>query len=177
MSERSKNMSEEHRRKISEGLKRKYSVPENNPMYNKGKAVVQLTKDGVYVKEYITASAASKDTGVSHSHILDCCRGIKQSAGGYVWIFKADYNPKLKYEYKNKHLRQIVQLSKNSEFIAQYTTIAEASETTDVNRQDIGSCCRGRIPSAGGFKWMYLEDYEQLTQQNDLENNNEYKEN
>ena len=169
MSERAKNITEEHRRKLSEILKEKYSIPENNPMYNKGKAVVQLTKEGIYIQEYITAAEAFRQTGVSHSHILDCCRGIKQSAGGYMWLFKINYNPQLKYNYKNKHLKQIVQLSKkNNKFIAQYNTIIEASKITGINRQDIGSCCRGKIPSAGGYHWMYLEDYEKLTQQNDL---------
>ena len=65
--------------------------------------------------------------------------------------------------------RNVVQLTIDGNCIAQYNTASEASRVTDVCLQNIVSCCRnGRNKTAGGFKWMYKEDYDKLTQQNDL---------
>ena len=55
----------------------------------------------------------------------------------------------------------VVQLSKNGEFIMQYSSMLKAQEATGIDRRQIGKCCRhekGR-KTAGGFKWMYAEEY------------------
>lgn len=61
---------------------------------------------------------------------------------------------------KNPSARAVVQLDKNSlEYIAEYECIKYASEAAGANEKNICSCCRGRIKSIGGYKWMYREEY------------------
>lgn len=65
-----------------------------NSPYVKGaaKAVRQYTKDGVFVAEYASASAAQRVTGFDHSTISACCHRKKRrmSYRGYIWRFVTD---------------------------------------------------------------------------------------
>lgn len=69
---------------------------------------------------------------------------------------------KLKLCDYNKNKRKIVQLSKNNEFIKEWNGIAETERELNIN--NIGFCCQQRkgYKTAGGFKWMYKEDYEAI---------------
>ena len=53
-----------------------------------GVPVQQFTKDGILINEYNTITEASVSTGVKHSNISECCKGIRKTAGGYVWKHK-----------------------------------------------------------------------------------------
>ena len=64
-----------HREMRSNGGK-KYSLP-----------ILQLTKDGTFVKEWPSAKEAERQLGISHSHICHCLKGRYKSAGGYVWTY------------------------------------------------------------------------------------------
>lgn len=53
------------------------------------KPVLQYTKDGVFVKRFNSGKEAARETGIDHSHILECCAGKRyKSVGGYVWQFE-----------------------------------------------------------------------------------------
>lgn len=52
------------------------------------KPVEQYTLDGKFVKEYPSASEASRQTGISQGNISMCCRCERKSAGGYIWRYK-----------------------------------------------------------------------------------------
>ena len=59
------------------GINNKYNV-----------AVLQLTLDGEYITEYYSLREAERQTGISHASIYQNCRGIRKTAGGYVWKYK-----------------------------------------------------------------------------------------
>lgn len=65
--------------KMAHSMALKYNMP-----------VIQYTKDGKFVKEWICAAVAEKYIGVNQNHIRDCCRGKVKSAGGYIWKFIKD---------------------------------------------------------------------------------------
>jgi group I intron endonuclease len=61
---------------------------------------------------------------------------------------------------KSPKARQIVQLTKNLEFIKEWAYIQQASDALGILATNISACCRnGTHRTAGGFCWMYLEDY------------------
>lgn len=60
----------------------------------KMKPIVQLTKDLKFVSEFESQTIASQSTGVNYSDISACCNKKRKSAGGFVWLFKSDYNNK-----------------------------------------------------------------------------------
>lgn len=55
----------------------------DNPL---SKAVLQI-KNGRVVKEFGGITEAERQTGISHSHISQCCNGKQLTAGGYEWRF------------------------------------------------------------------------------------------
>lgn len=67
--------------------------------------------------------------------------------------------------------RSVVQLSSNGEFIKEYWGAKQAEQETGIHRSNITACCKNKpnFKTAGGFKWMYKEEYDKLTIQNDYE--------
>lgn len=52
------------------------------------KAIIQYTKDGVYVAEYESQNEASRITGVGTSPISSVLTNRKRTGGGFIWRFK-----------------------------------------------------------------------------------------
>ena len=50
--------------------------------------VIQFTKDGEFIKEWISAKEAQRQLGISQSNICACCKGKGKTAGGYIWRYK-----------------------------------------------------------------------------------------
>ncbi len=50
------------------------------------KPVLQLSKDGVLIREWSCASEAGKELKIEH--IGSCCSGKRKTAGGFIWKFK-----------------------------------------------------------------------------------------
>lgn len=63
------------------------------------------------------------------------------------------------YGSNNPNAKKVVQISKSGQYIATYSTVKEASETTGASIGHIGSCCTGKRKTTGGYKWMYYNDY------------------
>lgn len=70
-------------RNLSEQTKSKISVALGRP-------VIQLSKDGERIQEFNSARLAQVTTGISHIH--DCANGSRETAGGFLWIWKEHYN-------------------------------------------------------------------------------------
>ena len=184
---------EERRMRNSQRLKEYYSNPENHPMYGKhrsdetkrklvianGKPVLQFDKNGEFIKEYPSTGEAARVNNLSQSDVCYCCLKKHITAGGYMWIYKDEYDPQKSIfeqvkqygcyydrpDYVSPCNIAIVQLDKNGGFIKEYRSIAYAIRETNIIH--ICECCQGKRKSAGGFRWMYKEDYDKLTQQND----------
>lgn len=48
---------------------------------------------------------------------------------------------------------------KTGKFVASHPSIRQAERNTKVKGSDISACCKGRIPHAGKFIWVCIEDY------------------
>lgn len=55
--------------------------------------------------------------------------------------------------------KPVVQLD-NGRVVNTFCSITEASKITGCNSGGISSACKGRRSQSGGYKWMYLSDYE-----------------
>lgn len=51
------------------------------------KPVIQLTKSGKLVAEFKSITEAARQTGIAHSNIVSCCRGLLKTTGGFVWSY------------------------------------------------------------------------------------------
>jgi group I intron endonuclease len=129
--------------------------------------VVQLNKLGQFIAEYASASDASRDMGCTSSQITACCKQKIYETSGYVWMYKSDYELYGPTIRKQPRLKQIVQLSLDGCCIAIFESTRDAERQTGTNHSAIIRCCKDEQDTANGFKWMYLEDYQKLTEQND----------
>lgn len=59
----------------------------------------------------------------------------------------------------------INQYSKNGRFIREWKSAMEAFRQLGIWQQNIYKCCVGKLKSAGGFKWYYVDDYAQYIDQ------------
>lgn len=92
MREYAKNRPIEVNKKIGEKTKQRFSNPENNPRYGTGRHVIQLSLNGEYITEYVSADEAQRKTGINRSNIRQCYNGRYQTAGGFIWMYKDIYD-------------------------------------------------------------------------------------
>ena len=64
------------------------------------KAIIALLKDGTFYKEFDSIKQATEELGLrSHSAIGNVLKGRAKSSGGYLWVYKKDYDESLQYTY------------------------------------------------------------------------------
>lgn len=73
--------------KYNEEEREKYGLNTCEQMQKATRKGVRQIKDGKVVKEYISLSEASRETGISTSVICECCKGKRRSGKGYRWIY------------------------------------------------------------------------------------------
>lgn len=56
-------------------------------IYPNERKTAHYTKDGVFIKVYRSAAIASRETGAHKSSIINCCKGNRKTAGGYIWRY------------------------------------------------------------------------------------------
>lgn len=55
------------------------------------RAIVQMTKDGEFIKEFRSLKEAEAELNIPQSHISLACSGRRQTAGGFRWAYKEKY--------------------------------------------------------------------------------------
>jgi group I intron endonuclease len=68
----------------------KKSASYNYEAHNK--PIQQKSLDGTPIKDWISATNASRTLNIERRNIQSCCRGRRKSAGGYKWIYAEEYN-------------------------------------------------------------------------------------
>ena len=86
-----KHHSEETKQKMSESHIGKHFSEEHNNKISQSKGVngiLQFSKNGEFIAEYPSIHEAERQTGCNNSHICECCKGERKSAGGFIWRYK-----------------------------------------------------------------------------------------
>ena len=62
---------------------------------NKGRKikVSQYTLDDVFIREYDSPTDVENETGICQTHISGVCRGVRKTAGGYIWKYSSNDLP------------------------------------------------------------------------------------
>lgn len=140
------HMPESARKRISKYLKE-----------HMGRAVLQYTIDGKFVKEYSSAQEAATALGYGHTSVSNCahwCNG-KHTLHGYIFIYKDEIDSlpqRLNYCAKHWKKYRIIQY-KDGEPINEFESIRDASRCTGINRLCISRNIRGIIKISGGCAW------------------------
>jgi len=154
-------------REITDEWKEKISESHMGDKNPTAKPIVQLNVNYELIKEFSCGRYAEQELGINVTNISQVCLGRAKSASGYIFMFKDDYE-KQKENLKDKYIeikpyrRKVIQLSLNDEYINTYDSVKEASKTLKIYSKSISSVCKNKkgFKSAGGFKWMYKEDYD-----------------
>lgn len=59
----------------------------------------------------------------------------------------------------SKISKPIIQMDKDGKLIWLWNSSMDIKRKTNFDRGNIGKCCNGVYKTAGGYKWMYVEDY------------------
>ena len=128
---------------------------------------------------YETVTDAADDYLIDQQEIFDAVDSKKQLLGSGFWsreTFMFMLTPKESKNINKKSIQNrgkhrhsatsvsVVQLDYETlAFVARYDSMYEAFAKTGA--RNISKCCRGEACSSGGYKWMFEEDYETLTEE------------
>ena len=51
------------------------------------KPIIQITKEGEFVKKWDCAAEVERELGIHHSNICNCLKGRYKSTGGFIWKY------------------------------------------------------------------------------------------
>lgn len=141
---------EESKRKLSEAKKGK-----PQPHFNK--AIEQFSKDGEFIREWISVSEAAKVLNITLSCISNCLKGRYNSAGGYKWLYKgANPTDEWKQQPIGQQSKRILQIDKDTNKVIRiFEGIAQLVNITKLNKNSINNCLVGRQRQHGGYKWAW----------------------
>lgn len=164
------HLSDDTKQKIGAAIKKHYLNPEYAQKMKDvvpKRAIYQFSLDGEFIKKYDSAMEIERQLGILNSTISQCAFSRLPSACGYIFLFEEDidYIEQRVEKYKNSikpRNEHIIQLTLDGIYIREWITAAEAGRVLGFNYKNINAVCRGKRNKAGGYKWMYLSDYNQL---------------
>lgn len=126
----------------------KYQLP-------KSYIIEQRELDGTLVNKYNSFIEAAKETKSNESCINRCCNGFSQFHNNYIWCYEGEYNSNVKIKLKDKSIKQY---DIKGNLLRKFTSIQDAADFYNINRNTIGEVCRGEKPFANGYVWRFYED-------------------
>lgn len=144
--------------KISKSLKGKMPG-ENNPNYGKKLSEERKQK----LRESHLGKHPSEETRKKQS----------DSHKGKVWTDEQMKKMSGENHFNYGTGKHVIQLSIDAEYIIEYISANEAYKITGINVSSILQCCNHKKwrKTAGGFKWMFKDEYEELNNINGGNNN------
>lgn len=121
--------------------------------------IVQLDLLGNYIAKYKSCAEAGFILRIDDRYIVDCKNHKRGHACGFMFIAEDEYDPNKEYKYKFPG-REVVQFSIEGNYIATFVNAPEASKETGVNIVSIRSCCNDLNSTAGGFRWLFLDEWD-----------------
>ena len=157
----------EHEMALSLEIDTIYKIGRYN--LNKG-PLVNLTDGGEGVKNHVVSIETRKkqslarigkspyNKGISPS--IETKEKISNSLKGdknfnYGKHFSEEHKFKLSMSNKNPQIKPVYQYDLDDNFIKEYDSILFASKENNINKTNIGKCCRGLNNKAGNYKWKF----------------------
>jgi len=123
---------------------------------------VCLTPDGQFVKRYDSACEAEKD-GFYYGGVLKSCRDARSQTKGFIFMFEDEYKEKGGRRKEDRGLpnfvHEIYQCDMDGNLLKKFDSIAMAEKELNIHHSRIVNCAKGRDKSAGGYIFVYPEDF------------------
>ena len=162
-----REFSAEHRKAIGDSCRGEKHYRYNKPAHNIKSLYMFDMTNGKLINEFTSIKNATIKTGISQSSISFCLINKRNSGGGYIWIYKEDYDLNkslLKNKIKNCiekpsnsnksiKIKQISLLDDN--VIKLFSSIKEAARNLNCNDGCIAHACRkSKTNIYKGYKWL-----------------------
>ena len=138
------------------------------------KPVECLDLEGNVLDVFSSGSFAAKRLGIPQGEISACCRGTKQTAGGYRFRFqrsprnlqdlpgvptcvRTELVPKSSLSGKTQ-AKPVECMDLEGNVLEVYGSGSFAAKNLNILQGDISACCRGQKYSAGGYRFRFQND-------------------
>jgi hypothetical protein len=135
--------------------------PYKKEIHPRSKKVYQYDLNGKFIREYISANQASKESNINCGGICACClkRPRYYSAGGFIWRYNEDVKDKRNLPKKELTIPtnevKIYQYDLDGNFLKEYKSITEACKKYNIKHNTLSMCLNGGSKSTNGFMWKY----------------------
>jgi|LakMenEpi03Aug12_release.lakeMendotaPanAssembly.Ray.scaffolds.fasta_scaffold253559_4 hypothetical protein len=111
------------------------------------------------LKIYDSANLAAIELGIPRSHISRMCKGFLNESKGHKFAYLEDYkNGSIKNFLNGRYMKPVINLNTG----VSYKSATEAAKILKLRQGSISSVCRGEKKRTGGFKFLYLDDFNKL---------------
>lgn len=111
---------------------------------------------GVKISEETRQRLIDSHIGKKNPHTKEWNQKIREGNIGrknlHVGVPRSE---ECKKKIGESHSIKVEQYDKNGVMITEYVSAREAERCTGVANQNISSCCRGKVKTAGGYVWKY----------------------
>lgn len=126
---------------------------------NRQKKVFCYGSNGCLVKKYDAVKYTEND-GFRSCDVSNCCKGKTRTYYGFVFSYKELTSEEVKEKFVKNNIKPIVQMTIDGVFVKNWDSATEAANALGLSTMsNINGCCHGRVKTAGGYKWMFKEDY------------------
>ena len=134
----------------------------NSTAESKEKEIFQYSSYGAYIKMFNSIKEAKEQLGFNS---ISPSSTEKKTSGGFIWLLERDDDKALEIAATINQSRTVfknlpvLQYSIDGSFIKRYSSSGEAERENGIARSKVGTCCRGKSKTAGGYIWCYdIED-------------------
>lgn len=128
--------------------------------------VFQYSLNGSFIKSWNRIIDVERQLNIANQSITNCCKGIKNSAGGFVWRYQdspIELLENIKPVRSAKYGISVYQYDLNGNFIRKWKNIKEAGIELGIDNGSISNCCKGKQKTAYSFIWKYAHDIKDIS--------------
>ena len=129
------------------------------------KPVCQISPNGELIKIWDSLSDAATILGLHKGAMSNVCVGRKETSGGFVWVYKIDYDPNLDYSKIPKTrgggkatAKPVILLDCDSQIVCEFASVVEAGLYCGISKQEVSRIC-SRIRKKPKYNLMFKSEY------------------
>jgi hypothetical protein len=126
--------------------------------------VLQFTREGKFVRKFLSIREAARDLKIKPELILDCLKGESHIAAGSQWRYLADPNfdegifDISPVSYSRKQFKKpIYQYDIEGNFIQEFASVNDAARTLGISPSAISFAAKKATRTAAGYRWKPKE--------------------
>ena len=126
--------------------------------------VCQISPNNKLIKIWNSFGDIQRELGISKGSVANVCTGRKETAGGFVWVYKKDYDENKNYSRIPKtrgggnFTKPILLLDSNNNIIQEFISAIEASSCLGISKQEISKICKHQRKNPR-YKLVFKSEY------------------